>query len=351
MSARIENWIQAQRRMVGPDAVCVATVMLIGPDGDAWGTWPIDQEELTKEIQALIDVQGEERPSGVYPCKLVGLDEHKNQIALLPIRIHGRAAGAIGQGGEAISMQRATGLAVGTLEQVIMTQGNHVETLAKMNESLIEDRAILLEEFNKQQSVNLDVELRMREWERRMQREDMIVALVKEYGGPAIVQFLNAWTENQEEERQRRKEQRALQERKYPPGWPDPDEKPEATAPDQAPPEAPGADALTERLRTLAEDLSPAERAILRKRLESVLRDPPAEPDEKPEATAEPASATMGAADVSDDQPADGVDAAPADAAGAAPTNGGGSRKRRSRSAPGRSRRKTPKGRAPGPST
>lgn len=231
---RVENWVATQRQMVGPGAICVARVVLVGPEGDAWGTWAIDFEGLAEAIEQAILTQGEERAHGVYHAKLVGLDQGGDQIALLPVRIYGKAPQALGAGNEANALQKATGLAVNSLEQIICTQGNHVEKLAAVVDSLIEDRSILLEEFNKQQADNLDVELRRQEWMQQQQMKEEVWTFLKDQALPALLPAFSAWAENQEEERRKRKadseKRKQLEGQKYPPGWPGPTDDPPPTA-------------------------------------------------------------------------------------------------------------------------
>jgi hypothetical protein len=346
--------------MVGPDAIRVERVVLVGPEGDAWGTWSIEQEAIAREIDETLLCQGEDRATGVYQCKLIGLDNTNNQIALLPVRVNGRQALAQGAGAEATALQRATGLMVNTFEQVVLAQSNQIQKLTDAVESLMEDRTILVEEFNKQQSQNLDVELRRLEWERKVQREEQIVGFLKDAAGPTLLAALNAWTENQEEERNKRKEQKRLQARKYPPGWPDPDENTNGGAAPPTEPSGKTPPAAADQADQVEPDqapggaVSPVEEPVVQ--AQGFPAPPqkqagtPGSPREAPPPATAPAtpaspSATMPPeADATDAKPADGSRGDRADDARGAKADGRGGRTRSGRRSSARSRRKTPKG-------
>jgi len=219
VNQRIANWIDAQRRMVGPHAVSVCTVVLAGPDGDAWGTWSIEQDKLDEAIDAVLSDLAEGLAVGIYACNLIGLDANNNQIAKLPYRLHGKAQAAIGAGGEAHSLQRATGVAVSTLEQIIGIQGASFARLSELAESYAEDRSILIELLNKLETQNVERDLAVRDYERRAEREASILKILQESGVPLLNHFANSYAEKQEEAKAQRKKQRELAQGVWPPGY------------------------------------------------------------------------------------------------------------------------------------
>jgi len=365
MNERIETWIKSQQAMVGPDSVCVTRIVLVGPEGDSWGTWPLEMENIATEIDATIITQGEGRGSGVYACKLLGLDRTGGQLALLPIRVTGHQPNLVGTGAEANALQRATGVAVSSLEQVIMGQGNQIAKALETIESLMEDRTILLEEFNKQAAQNLDVELRRLEWERRVKREDEVFELFKEVVAPSLAGLANAWAERQEEDRKERKRLAEQQQAKFPPGWPDPSEisgrtEPPATPPPAepppTPPAAPPAPTASDDPSTPAEP--PAGALAVRAsgfagQPTNQMGAPPIPGERLPPATParatrpESPSAILPSSDAENEQPADlPSPAGPHESRGAeAASKGSGPRKRRRRAQPDRA--KPPKRSAP----
>jgi len=216
---RIDNWIDSQKRMVGPDAVCVTRVVLVGPDGDSWGTWAIDTPNLAHEIDDTMITQGEGLGTGTYPCKLLGLDSTGCQIALLHVRVAGRALAALGAGGEATALQRATGLMVNSFEQVLAALGNATTKLTEANDSLLEDRHLLIEVINTMQARNTEHELAVKDFERKQIREEKILALVEKAGGPALAQLAQGMIDSHAAERRRREEQERMKQAPFPPGW------------------------------------------------------------------------------------------------------------------------------------
>lgn len=224
MSDRIDNWVDTQKRMVGPDAISVATVVLVGPDGDAWGTWDIKTDDLAQQITDLCATQAEALGSGAHHCKLVGLDGRGNQLALLHHRISGKATQALGAGAEANALQRATGVAIANLEQLLATQAGHLEKLSGIADSLLEDRTILVDEFNKLQSDNLDVQLRTQEWleDRAFKKEvwEFVKVSVAPTLLPAVVAYVEKLNQERVEKKQLEEKKRAQQSATYPPGWP-----------------------------------------------------------------------------------------------------------------------------------
>jgi len=221
---RVENWINIQRKMVGPDAVSVSTVVLVGPDGDAWATWPIEYENLDQAVDDMIVTQGEERATGLYHCKLIGLDARGIQIALLPLRVNGKAPQALGAGAEQNALQRATSVALANAEQLLATQANHIEKISAIADSLLEDRTILVDEFNKAQSDNLDIQLRTQEWVEQQQFKKEAWEFIKEKVAPALLPAIGVYSENVQKERAEAKrledEKTKRKQAKFPPGWP-----------------------------------------------------------------------------------------------------------------------------------
>jgi hypothetical protein len=91
--------------------------------------------------------------------------------------------------------------------------------MSEMAESLQEDRSILIDLLNKLETQNVERDLAMRDYERRVEREDAIMKMLQESGMPMLMGLANSFAENQEEARAKRKRERELASKRWPPGY------------------------------------------------------------------------------------------------------------------------------------
>lgn len=140
--ARFDAWLDMQLRLVDDGAI-VSTIVLEGPDGAPWGTWPRGFPALAESIEGIIGSLARELPRGKHACRLVSLSSDKAQLSAFPLVVVGGNSDASEATAQAMNQQRATALALANLERaqkgmdtLMIRTAELTEQVCKANDSL-----------------------------------------------------------------------------------------------------------------------------------------------------------------------------------------------------------------------
>ena len=115
--AKFEAWLDERLSVVEDDpANRPIRIVLEGPSGEAWGSWPAKTDGLKEAIHRCVVALGEELPKGTHSGKIIAYSDSGGCLSTLPVNVSGKSIAASSQASEAVSLQRAMALAVANLQ-------------------------------------------------------------------------------------------------------------------------------------------------------------------------------------------------------------------------------------------
>jgi hypothetical protein len=143
--AKFEMWLDMNMQLVDNGAV-LSKVVLEGPDGTVWGTWPRSFARLAESITGMIGALRDELPKGKHGAKLLALAEDGTQLSCFPLTVVGVSDTAVDQAQQQLSWQRSNALYLANVEKLnhaILASMEHNSQIAakimQANQRLSED--------------------------------------------------------------------------------------------------------------------------------------------------------------------------------------------------------------------
>jgi hypothetical protein len=130
--SNLSEWIDMQRRLVDHGSR-VTTIRLRGPDGDVWGTWPVETEDLADAIVATMAMLQDGMPKGSYQVKVWAYDAADREVSMLPDTLRGRSQSATSAASEQLTLQKSTAAALYNAK--VMNEGL-AQQVAQLNQAL-----------------------------------------------------------------------------------------------------------------------------------------------------------------------------------------------------------------------
>lgn len=146
--SRFDNWLDLQLRLVD-DGVACATIILEGPDGSPWGTWPSRFPNLGDSIDGIMSSFARELPRGKHACKLLALASDKTQISVYPMTVVGASQEATDSVQQQLTLQRAASLFIANAERSQKGLETMLTRTAEIAESVCRANAVLTDELTK----------------------------------------------------------------------------------------------------------------------------------------------------------------------------------------------------------
>ena len=135
--AKFEAWLDERLSIVEDDpANRPIRIVLEGPSGEAWGSWPAKTEGLKEAIHRCVVSLGEELPKGTHSGKIIAYSDSGGCLSTLPVNVSGKSVAASSQASEAVSLQRAMALAVANLQTTSEMMKDQLERSASREADL-----------------------------------------------------------------------------------------------------------------------------------------------------------------------------------------------------------------------
>lgn len=129
--AKYEAWLDERLSIVEDDpANRPVRIVLEGPSGEAWGSWPSKTEGLKEAIHRCVVALGEELPKGTHSGKIIAYSDSGGCLSTLPVNVSGKSVASSTQGSEAVSLQRAMALAVANMQTISDVMKDQLERAA-----------------------------------------------------------------------------------------------------------------------------------------------------------------------------------------------------------------------------
>lgn len=129
--AKYEAWLDERLSIVEDDpANRPIRIVLEGPSGEAWGSWPAKTEGLKEAIHRCVVALGEELPKGTHSGKIIAYSDSGGCLSTLPVNVSGKSVASSTQGSEAVSLQRAMALAVANMQTISDVMKDQLERAA-----------------------------------------------------------------------------------------------------------------------------------------------------------------------------------------------------------------------------
>lgn len=129
--AKYEAWLSERLSIVEDDpANRPIRIVLEGPSGEPWGSWPAKTEGLTEAIHRCVVSLGEELPKGTHAGKIIAYSDSGSILSTLPVNVSGKSIAASSQASEAVSLQRAMALAVANMQTISDVMKDQLERAA-----------------------------------------------------------------------------------------------------------------------------------------------------------------------------------------------------------------------------
>lgn len=135
--AKYEAWLDERLSIVEDDpANRPIRIVLEGPSGEAWGSWPAKTEGLKEAIHRCVVALGEELPKGTHSGKIIAYSDSGGCLSTLPVNVAGKSVASSTQGSEAVSLQRAMALAVANMQTISDVMKDQLERAASREADL-----------------------------------------------------------------------------------------------------------------------------------------------------------------------------------------------------------------------
>jgi hypothetical protein len=115
--AKFEMWLDMNMQLVDGGAA-LAKVVLEGPDGTTWGTWPRNFARLAESITGMLGALTAELPKGKHAAKLLAFAEDGTQLSCFPMTVVGASAEASEGAQQQLSWQRSNALYLANVEKL-----------------------------------------------------------------------------------------------------------------------------------------------------------------------------------------------------------------------------------------
>jgi hypothetical protein len=173
--AKYEAWLSERLSIVEDDpANRPIRIVLEGPSGEPWGSWPAKTEGLTEAIHRCVVSLGEELPKGTHAGKIIAYSDSGSILSTLPVNVSGKSIAASSQASEAVSLQRAMALAVANMQTVTEVMKEQLERAAARETDLAESVMTLTNGLHEMLGKSVTYQLDLEKEAGRQRRLDLM---------------------------------------------------------------------------------------------------------------------------------------------------------------------------------
>lgn len=168
----ISRWVRLQRITWSSDHGSKASRIAIEKGNEQVHAFDVNTSDLGTILQDALALQADELPQGAHAFRLVSYDEKGLQLSELNQTVRGRNKDASAAGNEAITQARAAAMNVSNAAAATLVLRTELEREQARNNDLVENQALLIDKLNEMHSSNFEAQLRLLEFNRRMDRSD-----------------------------------------------------------------------------------------------------------------------------------------------------------------------------------
>lgn len=174
LNTTLARWIRLQRITWQSDSGSKAVRVALEREGEKIHEFEMATPELAAVLHDAMQLQADELPTGAHQFRVVAYDEKGLQLSELPQTVRGRSKEATSAANEAITHARASAMNVSNAAAATQLLRTELEREFARNNDLTEDKALLIDKIQELVTQNFDAQLRLAEFNRKMERTDKL---------------------------------------------------------------------------------------------------------------------------------------------------------------------------------
>ena len=184
---RVSKWLRMQSVTWHCDeGATAARIVLETSSGEQVQQWPSDLKDLEQIVEDCIAMQADELPQGAHGYRLVAYSEKNQQLGELPQTIRGRSKDATSAAAEHLQMQKALALEIANMARIGELRNQEFEAQQRRLNDQYDNVGLLLDRNAENASVNFDASLRLKEFDKKQERLDMVYAMFTTVATPLL---------------------------------------------------------------------------------------------------------------------------------------------------------------------
>lgn len=208
MASKFETWLDMNLQLVDNGAA-LSKVVLEGPDGNVWGTWPRDFPNMVQSITGMLGALRDELPKGKHAAKLLALAEDGSQLSCYPMTVIGSSSEAADAAQHSLTAQRANALFIANFEKAQAGMMTLLQHTGEMVAQVVEANRNLTEDAERTKRERDEGRLKLLREESKQRRLDEMSAKflpMVEIGLGLVSQFAAEWFQEREERKKLEKD-------------------------------------------------------------------------------------------------------------------------------------------------
>lgn len=199
--AKFETWLEMNLTLVDGGASAVK-IVLEGPDGSAWGTWPREFPNLVQSIAGMLAALREELPRGRHAAKLIALSSDGMQLSCLPVTVTGASEQATNAAEQQLTAQRANALFLANVEKAQAGMMTILQHTSELVSQVVEANRNLTADAERSKQERDEGRIRLMREEGKQRRLDEVatkVLPIVELGLGLLTEFAAEWFQKREQ--------------------------------------------------------------------------------------------------------------------------------------------------------
>lgn len=174
LNTSLARWVRLQSITWQADSGSKASRIAIERDGEKIHEFEVATPGLAAVLHDALELQADELPTGAHQFRVVAYDSNGGQLSELPQTVRGRSKEATSAANEAITNARASAMNVSTAAAAAQLLRGELDREFARNNDLTEDKALLIDKIQELVTQNFDAQLRLAEFNRKMERTDKL---------------------------------------------------------------------------------------------------------------------------------------------------------------------------------
>jgi hypothetical protein len=200
-------WLEMQRNTIEAGAAC-SKIVLEGPDGTSWATWPVSMKDLEQSMDGVLAGLREQLPRGNHALKFLALAGDGSQLSVFPYTVKGASSEATDGAQNQLTHQRATSLLISNFERGFASLERMLEHTAALTTKAVEGNQKLVEKLEQYEAESSKTRLEfMREEGKQLRLGELMktVSPMLELAIGLASEYAADWLSQQESKRAGRK--------------------------------------------------------------------------------------------------------------------------------------------------
>lgn len=198
--AKFETWLEMNLLLVD-DGAALQKIVLEGPDGTVWGTWPREFPNLAQSITGMLGSLRDELPKGKHSAKLIALGSDGTQLSCYPMTVVGASDSAHEAAQNQLTAQRANAMFLANVEKAQAGMMTIMQHTSDMVSAVVEANRNLTADAERFKNERDEGRLRVLREEGKQRRLDEVAAKVLplvELGLGLLSEFGAEWFQERE---------------------------------------------------------------------------------------------------------------------------------------------------------